>query len=72
MKIGETSPALVISGPNAGGKTIVLKTAGLFALMALHGIPVPAKSGARVDLFEVMADIGDMQVSLSLFLSLQV
>lgn len=54
--------ALVISGPNAGGKTIVLKTCGLMALMVRYAVPIPAKSGARVDLFEeIMADIGDMQ-----------
>ena len=54
--------ALVISGPNAGGKTVVLKTAGLFALMAKHAIPLPTRPGARVDFMQVMADIGDMQV----------
>lgn len=60
--LSENSTALVISGPNAGGKTIVLKTAGLFALMVRHAIPIPAQSGARVDVFhEIMADIGDMQ-----------
>lgn len=65
-----TISALVISGPNAGGKTIVLKTAGLFALMVQYAIPIPAKFGARVDIFNVMADIGDMQsvsVDLSTF-----
>ena len=45
--------ALVISGPNAGGKTVVLKTAGLFALMVKLSIPLPARPGARVDLFQV-------------------
>lgn len=63
-----TISALVISGPNAGGKTIVLKTAGLFALMVKYAIPIPAKFGARVDIFNVMADIGDMQ-SVSIDLS---
>lgn len=57
----DTASALVISGPNAGGKTVVLKTAGLFALMIKHSIPIPAKYGARIDIFNVMADIGDMQ-----------
>ncbi len=51
----------MISGPNAGGKTIILKTAGLFALMVQYGIPIPARLGARVDFMRVMADIGDMQ-----------
>lgn len=45
-----------------GGKTVVLKTLGLVALMARAGIPVPAAPGARVDLFDpVLADIGDLQ-----------
>ena len=61
IELSQDSTALIISGPNAGGKTIVLKTAGLFALMAKHAVPIPAKAGARVDMFEVMADIGDMQ-----------
>lgn len=54
--------ALMLSGPNAGGKTIVLKTCGLLALLARCGIPVPAGESPRVDFFDVvMADVGDMQ-----------
>ena len=61
IELNQSATALVISGPNAGGKTIVLKTAGLFALMAKHAIPLPTRIGARVDFMQVMADIGDMQ-----------
>lgn len=60
--------ALVVSGPNAGGKTVALKCLGLFAWMARAGIPLPAGPGSRLGFFErVFADIGDRQ---SLFHSL--
>lgn len=61
LHLNSSATALVISGPNAGGKTVVLKTAGLYCLMVRHAIPIPARPGARVDLMNVMADIGDMQ-----------
>ena len=52
---------MIISGANAGGKTVVLKTAGLLSLMAISGIPVPAKS-AKIPFYKsVLADIGDHQ-----------
>lgn len=54
-------PVMVISGANAGGKTVVLKTAGLLSLMALSGLHVPARE-ARFPLYRsVLADIGDRQ-----------
>jgi len=59
---------MIISGANAGGKTVVLKTAGLLSLMAISGLPVPAKD-ARIPFYQsVLADIGDQQ-SLSANLS---
>ncbi len=59
---------MIISGANAGGKTVVLKTAGLLSLMAISGLPVPA-SKARIPFYRsVLADIGDHQ-SLSANLS---
>jgi DNA mismatch repair protein MutS2 len=53
---------LVVSGPNAGGKTVLLKTVALSALLARAGLLVPADPGSRVGFFEaVLADIGDQQ-----------
>ena len=54
--------AMVVSGPNAGGKTVALKTLGLAALMVRAGLPAPAKDGSRVSVFEVvLTDVGDDQ-----------
>src|SRR5258706_320264 len=72
FKLDAGNTAMVISGANAGGKTVVLKTAGLLSLMALSGLPVPAKQ-ARVPFYRsVLADIGDHQslaANLSTFTS---
>ncbi len=60
---------LVLSGPNAGGKTVALKTLGLAALMVRSGLPAPAREGSVVSLFDrVLTDVGDDQ-SLSKNLS---
>jgi len=54
--------ALVVSGPNAGGKTVLLKSIGLAALLARAGLHVPVATGSRIGFFQqVLADIGDQQ-----------
>jgi DNA mismatch repair protein MutS2 len=72
LRLDPARPVMVISGANAGGKTVVLKTAGLLSLMALSGLHVPARE-ARVPPYEsVLADIGDRQslaANLSTFTS---
>ena len=72
FRLDAVHDALVISGANAGGKTVVLKTTGLLALMALSGLSVPA-TGARFPFYQsILADIGDHQsiaANLSTFTS---
>jgi DNA mismatch repair protein MutS2 len=72
FSLDEQNDTMVISGANAGGKTVVLKTAGLLSMMALSGVPVPARE-ARIPFYaSVLADIGDHQslaANLSTFTS---
>ena len=62
LDMGEKHSMVVISGPNAGGKSVTMKAVGLMAVMVAMGMPIPVAEGARFDLFEgVHLDIGDAQ-----------
>ncbi len=62
LELGKDYYTLVISGPNAGGKSVALKCVGLLCLMAACGLPLPALPGTEIPLFDaIMVDMGDQQ-----------
>lgn len=73
IKLGGDYNALIVTGPNTGGKTVILKTTGLLSAMAMCGLMIPASDGSKVSVFDnILVDIGDQQSieqSLSTFSS---
>lgn len=73
ISIGEDYNALIITGPNTGGKTVSLKTTGLLTLMTMCGLLIPVADGSRISVFDnILVDIGDNQsieMNLSTFSS---
>lgn len=62
LSLGEDYQALIITGPNTGGKTVALKTAGLLAAMTMCGLLIPVSDGSSISIFRhILVDIGDSQ-----------
>ena len=62
IALGEQHNALIVTGPNTGGKTVALKTAGLLTAMTMCGFLIPVTDGSRISIFRhILADIGDSQ-----------
>ena len=62
LELGKDYRALIITGPNTGGKTVALKTVGLLTAMAMCGLMIPAADGSRISVFDrILVDIGDRQ-----------
>ncbi|OLE14490.1 MAG: hypothetical protein AUG20_04330, partial [Gemmatimonas sp. 13_1_20CM_3_60_15] len=71
LSMGANERTLLISGPNTGGKTVLLKALGLFSALVQSGVPAPVENGSRIAIFDnIYADVGDEQsilASLSTF-----
>lgn len=62
LSLGEDYQALIITGPNTGGKTVALKTAGLLSAMTMCGLLIPCADGSSISVFDnILVDIGDSQ-----------